>query len=128
MDLLIPPPDFVRAARLSLNLSAAELDRLMGYSVGYVSHIEKENLPVTKKFARRFWAIVGDDEAKQTITAVAPLGVPDGVIILRAAVECSCGCKMWFIPNSGTHRYLDRRHRRRIGGWRGERSRADGRP
>jgi hypothetical protein len=119
-ELLFPPPNFVRDRRRELSLSASELSRLMGYSDGYVGNIEQETLPVTRQFAEKFWMVIGDGEIRRSVVAIAPLGVPDEVYIMRPARECLCGCKMFFIPNSGNHRYLDSRHRRRKGGWRGE--------
>jgi hypothetical protein len=121
-EILYPTPEYVRKRREELFLTSAELSRMMGYSEGYVGTVEQENMPVTRRFAERFWAVVENGSIKRAVTAIAPLGVPDDVYILRPARECACGCKMSFIPNSGNHRYLDSRHRRRVGGYRGERT------
>ncbi len=116
-DLLIPTPDYVKARRLEVKLTGKELSRRMGYSNNYVGLIEQENLPVTKQFARRFWALMNDGSQLRAINAWVPLkwslnGHSD-VMILREPRRCACGCETLFVPNSWNHRFLSRKHRRR---------------
>ncbi|MBA7543174.1 hypothetical protein ES705_35504 [subsurface metagenome] len=113
-ELVYPTPDYVKARREELKISAADLSRRMGYSDRYVALIEQENLPVTRKFAKRFWNVIFDKEQKRTAVAIVPLsfGVDEDteIQITRKPVKCRCGCQLWFVPSSTRHRFLNRNH------------------
>lgn len=112
--MLYPSPDYVRRRRTELGLSVSELSRMMGYVRTYVGAIEREDLPVTRQFAERFWAVVADPAAMRVVEAVVPLqfGV-NGVLHVTRARQCACGCGRWFVPLSWNHAFISRKHRRR---------------
>jgi len=113
-ELLYPTPEYVKGRRKSLNLTAAELSRMMGFSEGYVSGVEQETVGVSAEFARRFWAVFNGNTRVIVSASIPAVEGLSGVLhVSRLPKRCACGCREWFVPNSWNHAFVDRTHQRK---------------
>lgn len=95
-------PARVKRFRKRVGLSASKFaQELGGYSRSYVKSIEGGSLPITQRFAGKFFAFVASDKARERggLVLVSKHGLPRrGVLeILNAPRRCD-GCGKWFVP------------------------------